>query len=198
MANPNSEIVERYNAAVESNDIDALDALLRDVYQPAKDANGPFEASLEPRPEFREVVEQDIATHNAFEGSRAISWANRIARSKRAIAYRLKTAGPFNGVKIVSEGDSWFQYPLILSDIIDELSTDEDKAIYSVGAAADVLENMVNEREYHDALDETGASILLLSGYGNDMLGQEAMDALLKRHQPGMSASDVIDHNALG
>ena len=66
---------------------------------------------------------------------------NDRANRKRAAAYEAKIRDGWKGLKLLAEGDSWFLYPILLKDIIDNLSN--DYAVYSVAAAGDTLENML-------------------------------------------------------
>jgi lysophospholipase L1-like esterase len=101
--------------------------------------------------------------------------ANWWARRQRNKYYdQVKKRFP-DRLRIVSEGDSWFQHPLVL-DIIDHLS--RVYAIYCVSAAGDTLRNYLsnekNNGEYFlDALDEPQPSFFLISGGGNDILGSQ-------------------------
>jgi hypothetical protein len=70
-------------------------------------------------------------------------WFNALARECRQKKYQEKIASGFSGVKIVSEGDSWFQFPFLLKDVIDWLS--DDYAIWSLDAAGDTLANMTSD-----------------------------------------------------
>jgi hypothetical protein len=97
-----------------------------------------------------------------------MNWANAWSRMQRRRAFEDKLAGGYDGPIIVSEGDSWFQYPILLEDVIDVLMT--DFAVRSLDGAGDTLKDMVEEEEYLDAIGVTGASILLFSGGGNDLL----------------------------
>ena len=69
---------------------------------------------------------------------------------------------------IAAEGDSWFQYPFVLEDVIDWVF--RDFAVFCQSEAGDTLDNMVRRAEYLDALERTGGRILLLSGGGNDLV----------------------------
>ncbi|SOE19664.1 hypothetical protein SAMN06298216_0167 [Spirosomataceae bacterium TFI 002] len=78
-------------------------------------------------------------------------------------------------LKIVAEGDSWFDYPLH-KDILDYLRK-KGYAINKLSKAGDTLENMVYNPE---SIDDTVAKVklyqpqfLLLSAGGNDVVGQE-------------------------
>lgn len=78
-------------------------------------------------------------------------------------------------VRIVAEGDSWFQHPLVL-DVIDHLS--RLYAVYCSAAAGDTLRNYLsqdkaNGESYLNALDEQQPRFFLISGGGNDILGAQ-------------------------
>ncbi|UFH53249.1 caspase family protein [Spirosoma sp. KNUC1025] len=109
-------------------------------------------------------------------GEWGMGLANRIARARRNRRYR-KTLKNFpNRLKIVSEGDSWFQHPLV-SDTIDHLAA--HYAIFCVAAAGDTLRNMTMPignppiEEYLKAIDEQNPRVFVLSGGGNDILGEQ-------------------------
>jgi hypothetical protein len=81
---------------------------------------------------------------------------------------------------LVSEGDSWFQFPLIIDETIDQLGS--KYLIWSVGAAGDTLENMVHgprdkgKTEYMQALVKQQDRVqgFLFSAAGNDIIGESA------------------------
>lgn len=74
---------------------------------------------------------------------------------------------------LVSEGDSWFQFPRLLHDVIDHLG--EDYLIWSLGAAGDTVENMIDNdtAEYMQGLHDQAHHVqaFLLSAAGNDVIG---------------------------
>lgn len=74
---------------------------------------------------------------------------------------------------LVSEGDSWFQYPFLLDDIVDHLT--DTYRIRSLGAAGDTADNMVfGSRQHVQALHSESRHVkaFLFSGAGNDIIGQ--------------------------
>lgn len=93
-------------------------------------------------------------------------------------------------VKIVAEGDSWFDYPLSM-DIIDWLGV-EGYAIKNFATRGDELENMIYGTEEDDnktgkktSLDKTLDAIrkfkprfVLFSGGGNDVVGENMINYL--------------------
>lgn len=183
-----AEIQRKIDCAVANGDEEALQKLLRDLYEPAEQADKPFDAAIQLRPEIkREIAEI------ALESDAALNWANRIGRATRWLAYRRKTARGFNGLRIVEEGDSWFQYPLLLDDIIDQLGRDDDKAIFSLSGAGDLLGDMAARREYLEALEQTAAQVMLLSGGGNDLLGGGRFGSFLLPFSEGKTAKDLLN-----
>lgn len=139
------------------------DEELRPYAVPDEERSGPFS------PRFRlntaTVEIPPVATRSAL----ALNALNAFMRTKRRLAFDAKIASGYDGPLIVSEGDSWFQHPLI-TDTIDHLSHDR-YAVRSLDAAGDLLEAIVEDAEYFDALKETGAPYFLLSAGGNDALG---------------------------
>lgn len=186
------ELDQKINEAVAANDLDTLHALLKDHFQESESTVRPYDAALELKPEYRDKLQA-----SDFEANALVNWANRIERAARLVAYNLRTSIGFKGTRIVSEGDSWFLYPIILRDLIDNFTDEKDLAIFSLGAAGDLVEHMAVRREYHRALQKTRSPVLLLSGGGNDLLGEGRLSEILLNYQQGMSASDLINRPAL-
>jgi lysophospholipase L1-like esterase len=125
--------------------------------------------------------------------SEAMKKANTDSRRQRDRAFDAVKNDP-NRVLIVSEGDSWFQYPKFnllvnitkgVKDIIDYLMEDPRYAIKSLDAAGDVLRNMYHHREYLRAVGAIQPRILLISAGGNDFF--EVFEKMLQ----GSAAADV-------
>lgn len=103
----------------------------------------------------------------------------------------------FRGHVVVAEGDSWFQYPYIKTDIIDHLSARPELAIRCRSAAGDWLRQMVDDLPGTlDAIEAVEARALLLSGGGNDLVGNPGLGHLVRRHRPGEPASYYIGDDA--
>ena len=123
-------------------------------------------------------------------------------RRKRKFEKRLKAGAQLP--VLVSEGDSWFQFPILIKETIDNLF--DKYLIYSVGAAGDTLRNMVygrrtkGETEYMQALikQRDRVKAFLFSAAGNDIIGEseetgEPVLMELLRDFNG-DTSDVIGH----
>lgn len=139
-----------------------------------------------------------------------IDLGNRFARRRREVAFftRLLT----NNLPIlVSEGDSWFQFPVLIREVIDQL--ENDYLIWSVGAAGDTASNMVfgetrrGKTEYIRALRSQKERVqgFLFSGAGNDILGEDpdtgeaSLLEIIKEYQPGNNNPyEHIDFSAFG
>jgi N-acetyl-anhydromuramyl-L-alanine amidase AmpD len=109
-------------------------------------------------------------------------WAgNKIETFQRRRLYnRLKKT---DRLRIVAEGDSWFQYPLLVKDILDHLY--RVYAVRSYAMAGETLENYMMDREYLDAIGKEEAKFFLVSGGGNDILGAKFRESLRDTPDPG-------------
>jgi N-acetyl-anhydromuramyl-L-alanine amidase AmpD len=81
-----------------------------------------------------------------------------------------------NRLRIVAEGDSWFQYPILLQDTLDQLY--KRYAIKSFAEAGDTLSNYLKKKQYLNAIGTEEARYFLVSGGGNDVLGDEFQNFL--------------------
>ena len=151
------------------------------------DESAPFDPALKLNPE---TVEVPATPAGRARGDVLLASANNIARLRRRMAFESRIGSGYQGPVIVSEGDSWFQYPLRLVDIIDHLSA--EYAIRSLDAAGDTLQNMFEEGEYIEAIQETGASVFLFSGGGNDVLGGGNLKEHLRDFDPALSAEQHL------
>lgn len=189
-----SEIsIKRFHADVEAGRLDEAEAILKELVEPINpdEQSQPFHAPVRIKPQYLDP--ERTLDDLGLESSAALPLANGLSRKLRNARYMLKIALRPDAVRIVTEGDSWFQYPVLLDDIVDELARDDDKAIYSLGAAGDTLANIVRQKEYLDALAQTGAKLLLLSAAGNDFLGDGAFEALLKSYSADTQPQELIN-----
>lgn len=72
--------------------------------------------------------------------------------------------------RFLAEGDSWFQHPL-LTDIIDNIG--RHYPVYCLSAAGDTIEHYFKEGDLFKKLPEVKPALILLSGGGNDILGDD-------------------------
>lgn len=151
-------------------------------------------------PNGETVTEADDTSINfRTRGDIGLGFLNDVYRKRRKKRFNRRYkkfknhAGPGEKFHVLlSEGDSWFQYPRFLKDTIDWLEEDFD--IYSLGAAGDTLRNMLRKSEYWDRLErltEEGVVVnaLLFSAGGNDIVGP-ALKEMLK--PTGSTAKDHL------
>lgn len=159
------------------------------------------------RPSFRlnqklvKVEERDFERPEGAMILSSMNWLDR-ARRKRIFLNRIEEE-PDTPI-LVSEGDSWFQFPFVLRDVVDQLGSSH--LVWSLDAAGDTLANMVGPNaEYLDALHEVRdrhrprpIRAFLFSGAGNDVIGEDASGTSnlfqsVKTFAPGKDARFHID-----
>ena len=105
--------------------------------------------------------------------------ANKVAKYLRHRRFNRQFKRYPERAFMISEGDSWFQHPLV-KEIIDQLMKYYN--IYSLGEAGDEIRNYFMKGKFHQALEDVQKKyhqtprILLLSGGGNDILGKQLVD----------------------
>ena len=176
-------------------DPEVPDSEIRKYLRAAPESSGAFAPQFQPDPE---KVEAD-----PFES--ALTIGNSLSRWRRRRRFQRRQNRGDNRPVIVSEGDSWFQFPLIIDDVIDHL--EDDFLVWSSGAAGDTAQNMIFDNpEYMEALDEQADQVraFLLSAAGNDVIGEDAngepvLRSLLHRRRPDRNqAHQLINRAALG
>jgi hypothetical protein len=178
-------------------DPDVPESSLRQYFIGNPETSRPFAPSVIPDPARVEVS----SPTDALEGAMMMDWANGLCRMRRQKEFNRRLAQGDRRPVLVSEGDSWFQFPLFLEDVIDQVF--EDFNIWSVDSAGDTLQNMVlDDAEYLQALRRHGGvRAFLFSGAGNDIVGEDAFGRLVipqivKHFEPGRPAEWYIDTEA--
>lgn len=111
---------------------------------------------------------------------------NLIKNDNRNYAFAKKIKKGFRNLNdkskkvILAEGDSWFNYPIILTDIIDRIGTQPNFALYSLAAGGDWFLNMLTGREYVEELSLLHPDVFLISGGGNDLVGSKRIAAIVE------------------
>lgn len=160
--------------------------------------SGPFNPVLVPNPETV------IMTTPQMEAESAMQIGNGLARFRRSLRFKQRRSLGSTRPVLVAEGDSWFQFPLLISDVIDHLWSHYD--IWCVSAAGDTARNMVfgpdgkSQGEYLSALREQKAHVraFLFSGAGNDIIGADennrpVLASMIRKHIPGAGAAEHVD-----
>ncbi len=133
---------------------------------------------------------------NGMEGAFALNVFNKLARGRRNRKYRRRIRH-WDGVRIVAEGDSWFQYPLILKDTIDQLADTDNfqYAIYGLSEAGDLLSNIIREDEISEAIDRENPDVFLISGGGNAMVGDGRAATLVHKFSANRKPENYPNDN---
>lgn len=164
-------------------DIDISDEELAQYFIEDKSSTDAFNPSVALNPK---TVDDD-----GLEGAFVLNSFNSLCRWRRNRKYK-KRIKNWDGIRIVAEGDSWFQYPFILKDTIDQL-TDLDNfeyAIYGLSEAGDLLSNIVREDEISEAIEEQNPDVFLISGGGNDMVGDDRLATMVHTFDESREAAD--------
>lgn len=160
-------------------DPDVPDAAIRPYLRLVTVGTAAFEPTV--------MIDPQMIAESVEESALALSSLNSLARWRRLMHYR-RNVGGWSGPKAVSEGDSWFQFPFLLDDVIDQLG--RDHLIFSLGAAGDLLGDMVNQDELVGAVTAERPDVVFLSGGGNDLLGGGRLTQFLHTFSEGRPASD--------
>ena len=172
-------------------DIDIPDAEIRQYLTVDLEHTGAFNPRFVTDPEKVEVSPDELELESAMAIGNAISRSRRHKRFRRAI-----DNGDARDV-LVSEGDSWFQFPFLIEDVIDHLGN--DYLIWSLGAAGDTAGNMTGNRgEYMHGLHRWADRVkgFLFSAAGNDVIGEDASGrpVLLKLVKPYEASQSAAWH----
>ncbi|MEM9468066.1 MAG: hypothetical protein AAGA90_22040 [Actinomycetota bacterium] len=155
---------------------------------------------LQPGVEFAPgvQVEPDPATRErGLVGRALLSLVNDILTRRRHARYERMVEEHPTIPRVVAEGDSWFLHPLI-PDVIDQLTSGSEPrlAIKSYAAAGDTLASMWRTNEVLAAAERENAAAILLSGGGNDVLGDQ-FPAFLNAWSPddGTGPARLLNEN---
>lgn len=135
--------------------------------------SGAFDFRIAPNPDFVDLPKGAAETENAM------AVANDLSRTRRKAQFNWRTSFGSKDPVLVSEMDSWGQFPVLIREIVDHLN--EDYRVWSVGAAGDTAENMVlgpkehGATEYMLALNDQREHVkgFVFSAAGNDIIGED-------------------------
>lgn len=143
----------------------------------------PFSGTLKLKENVVVIPDEETTDEVSIQGL-IIKLANSWARNQRLKLYRKKINESPDTVRLMSEGDSWFQHPHPkVLDIIDHLMN--HYPVFCIGAAGDTVRNMFREAEYLNILKNEKPRIFLISGGGNDILGENFRTYLQDAFDPG-------------
>lgn len=167
--------VSRLRELVADPDVDRKELLEYVEIVPGKHAT---DFSLKINPDRVDVAGMDEALEADL--AKPLDCLNNTARDRRQSIFKRRIKKADHPPVLVSEGDSWFQFPIVVDVVVDHLF--EDYLIWSVGAAGDTAENMVfgpKEKygcEYLAEIQRQGEHVkgFLFSAAGNDVIGEDA------------------------
>ncbi len=123
-----------------------------------------------------------LETSNASAGT--LGKMNRKSSGKRQKKFFRKVERQKPGVEyqhIYAEGDSWFQFPFFIKDIIDWLNKRRDYLLYCEAYGGDWITNIIYEGQYIPSLTTYNPKFFLISGGGNDLVGNNRLAIMVKK-----------------
>ncbi len=135
---------------------------------------------------------------DASEGT--LGMLNKKAHKKKTKEFGKKIRNGFRNSEkypnhkiVLMEGDSWFEYPVFLNDVTDNLMKNESLAIYSMASAGDWVSNMVSNHQYQIEYLKLKPDVFILSGGGNDILGDYRLASFINMNPIEASSPFLID-----
>ncbi|WKN42956.1 hypothetical protein [Tunicatimonas pelagia] len=120
---------------------------------------------------------------------------NNISQRRRNKAFFRTIRSGANVKRIVAEGDSWFEHPVVY-DVIDWLSDlgKDQYAIYSIARGGDFLTNMLEEREYITELSLIRPEVFLLSAGGIELVNGRRVALMVDQHSKYVTEEYMYAH----
>ena len=140
------------------------------------------------------LLEASDATTGALGTLNKSSTEKRIANYYKRIKKKIRYDG--NNKIVLAEGDSWFQFPMFVDDIIDWLNKSDHLAVYSIAYGGDWITNILYEGKYITELPIHQPDAFMISGGGNDMVGGNRL-AMMVDHNVNYSRRTVEELNDL-
>ena len=109
-------------------------------------------------------------------------WNRKSYKKRQKLFWKKINKGNVSKI-ILAEGDSWFEYPKFITDIIDHLNKRKEYAINSLAYGGDWISNILYEQQYIEKLSLIKPDIFLISGGGNDLVGGYRLAQLLNKRQ---------------
>jgi len=160
---------------------------LRQWFVLDEDLSGPFAPAVRPTADVRS------GRSARGIGSGLTAALNVASRRRRRSIFDRRRGASFTGLTVISEGDSWFQLPVLVKDTIDHLIEDPDLAILSLGAAGDTIGSMVERGELVRETRRHRPDAVLISAGGNDVLADGGLESRLRDAGSSNTAGHWID-----
>ncbi len=111
-------------------------------------------------------------------------------RRRRRIFKRARKRMPHKPL-VIAEGDSWFLYPFFVKDTIDYVM--KQFPVRSIAAAGDELENYKKHGQLLKMIPKVRPKYVLISGGGNDIIGEEIQHLLNNGVPAGRPAHEYLN-----
>ncbi len=170
---PKEELIQKLIDSPEDFTDKELNALINDKTFTAKDLR---KILLRLFDQNDEVITNDSTAHLNRLGK-----LNRKSMAKREKLFWKKIKRGNLTKRILVEGDSWFEYPKFITEIVDHLNKRKDYAIFSMAYGGDWITNILFEHTYIEKLSLIKPEVFLISGGGNDIVGGSRLAQLVKK-----------------
>lgn len=138
------------------------------------------------RPHF--TIRRDLAEQTAG-GAQIADGIPALIRRGRQRRYAERIAAGWQGPRLVVDGDSWFQFPLV-RDLYHQL--DRDHAVHCLSGEGDPLHNPIRRQQICDAIVELRPDAVVISAGGSDVLDGFRFPAFIERYSPGRAPIDYL------
>jgi hypothetical protein len=154
------------------------------------------EGSTTPRLGVTDAVVLPAGEEATTQASLGLGFLNAVFRARRRRRFERRLRDDPQLPVLVAEGDSWFEYPVWLEDVIDLLSAQKYNVACLSGAGHELVD-MVADGEYAERLrdlidDGVAVKGFLLSGGGNDIVGDE-LKQFIKPFETGRPAGWYLE-----
>jgi len=126
-----------------------------------------------------------------FVKGRLLNWANATDDYLRHRIFEVAKLTMPNKPIVLAEGDSWFLYPFFVKDIVDYVM--EAYPVRSIAAAGDELENYKKDGQLLKEVSKHQPKYVLISGGGNDIIGEEIQHLLVDNPIPAQPPEAYIN-----
>ena len=130
------------------------------------DTTNPGIPKLRVKPDLQKYWDSQEAGQKGF-GDFLLGAASLVSQSNRNRQFQESRANYPDRKRIVATGDSWFQYPFLIRDIVDCLTN--AYLVYSLSSTGNTLGDIA-PNDVLEAIETADAQVLLFSGGLNDLM----------------------------
>lgn len=185
------QILKNYHSLKEDGETRSLSIEPQDICEKVFPQQKWQESKVQLQREIEAALEVSLDELEKKE-SKFLRWANKKCKKDRRKNYEKRKKLNRARIKIISEGDSWFQYPFFIDEIIDGLLKNYDYAILSLGSGGAWLTTMLNEDEFTKEILKEKPHFLMIGGGGNDILQKGNITKLVAPFDSKLQASDYL------